>query len=106
MISMVVNQSVSVCPPPVIRGSACESQIGQYIYDDKGCVRKICPALSNLCNVSRNKFLLKINNFYFVYHKKTIRCPFDRICRVVTCQSCTQTGFLQPICEYSSRIHF
>ncbi|CAF0771361.1 unnamed protein product [Rotaria sordida] len=83
MVSLSVNRLTPRCPPAVVPGSACEYQIGQYILDVNGCTRKICPSISKLCN--------------------TIRCPSDRICRVIPCQSCINTGYLQPVCEYSSK---
>ncbi|CAF2853038.1 unnamed protein product [Rotaria sp. Silwood2] len=79
-ISLSINQVAPPCPPAVARGSPCEYQIGQYILDANGCRRKICPSLSKLCN--------------------TIRCPSDRVCRVIACQSCLNTNYLQPVCEY------
>ena len=35
---------------------------------------------------------------------QTIRCPPDRVCRVILCRSCTYTDYLQAVCEYSKGI--
>ncbi|CAF2061075.1 unnamed protein product [Rotaria magnacalcarata] len=83
VVSMLVNQIVSSCPPVVARSSRCEQQLGAYIIDANGCKRKVCPPLSNLCN--------------------TIRCPPDHICRVIPCQECILTDYLQPVCKHLSQ---
>lgn len=57
MVSMSVTQEYNPsCPPAVIRGSPCEYQPGEYIVDRFGCTRKICPSLSQLCQVEKNQF--------------------------------------------------
>jgi hypothetical protein len=53
MVSLSVIQLTPACPAAVVRGSPCEYQIGQYIIDINGCPRKICPTLSQLCNVKK-----------------------------------------------------
>ena len=55
MVSMSVTQGTHpFCPPAVIRGSPCEYQPGEYIVDRFGCMRKICPSLSQLCQVEKS----------------------------------------------------
>ena len=62
---MYVTQLTSVCPPTIIRGSPCEYQLGQNIVDINGCTRKVCPSLSQLCNVNRiNLKNLFLNKFF------------------------------------------
>ncbi|CAF1375263.1 unnamed protein product [Adineta steineri] len=78
-LSLGVAELKPLCPPVVIRGSPCEYEVGQYVHDKNGCIRKLCPSLSHLCN--------------------TIRCPSDRRCRVVICKSCIHTDYLQAVCE-------
>jgi hypothetical protein len=101
MISMHVTQLPPVCPPAVIPGSSCEYQTGQYIFDTNGCAQKICPSTSQLCHVSKSNSCKASYHIYFP-SKKTIRCPPDRICRVIPCKSCIHTNYLQAICEYES----
>ncbi|UJR33001.1 hypothetical protein I4U23_020461 [Adineta vaga] len=86
MVSMAITELPRVCPAAVRRGSPCEHVPGQYIFDINGCTRKVCPSLSQLCN--------------------TIRCPSDRICRVVSCKECAHTEYLQPVCEYPPGMYF
>ncbi|CAF0912575.1 unnamed protein product [Adineta ricciae] len=86
MVSMSVTELPRACPPAVQRGSPCEHASGQYIFDVNGCARKVCPSLSSLCN--------------------TIRCPSDRICRVISCKSCVYTDYLQAVCEYPPDDHY
>ncbi|CAF1485651.1 unnamed protein product [Adineta steineri] len=85
-LSLGVAELKPLCPPVVIRGSPCEYEVGQYVHDKNGCIRKLCPSLSHLCN--------------------TIRCPSDRRCRVVVCKSCIHTDYLQAVCESPTGMKF
>lgn len=60
MVSTAVTRLAPICPPS---GSSCEYETGQFIFDINGCLRKVCPSLSRLCDVSENKFL-KMFSFY------------------------------------------
>jgi hypothetical protein len=53
MVSMGVTELKPSCPSPVIHDRQCEYETGQYILDVNGCLRKICPTRSRLCDVSK-----------------------------------------------------
>jgi hypothetical protein len=61
MVAMHVTQFPPACPPIIIHGNPCEYQIGQNIMDINGCTRKVCPSLSQLCNVNR----INLKNLFF-----------------------------------------
>ena len=102
MISMMVNQGIPLCPSPVNRGNPCQYQSGQYVFDSNGCARKICPSLSQLCAVSGRRS----SKYFFYFLIQTIRCPPDRVCRVIVCKSCANTDYLQAVCEYQKGMFF
>lgn len=59
VVSMSINGQGRICPPAVRPGSACEYEIGEYIYDSYGCAKKVCPRTSRLCQVNRRDMFIR-----------------------------------------------
>lgn len=103
---MAVTQLPPIsCPSSAVQNAQCPNEIGQFIFDTTGCLRKVCPITSQLCNVRKGISWICFSSyiiikFFFSLIIQTIRCPPDRICRVVPCKSCHYTNYLQAVCEY------
>lgn len=61
MVSLSVTQFPPSCPSSVIQNYQCPYETGQYIFDLNGCLRKICPSMSRLCDVRKREIFVFSN---------------------------------------------